>query len=204
MICQAIESLEALKTADFSHDSFNFLVKHPNKPVAEVVRIPQEFGQTLRSDMEVFAVDVNHTRVRTFESMVHCAWEHMHVSFSKVFQFLQTPAPELSPEAVPALCRMTATVLDLSLVSYVVSHGSRFDLNHLQKDMPIITVQGLDSNGLHVNCTLRRLACLHNFLDRNLVWTFQGYSPKELQIGQPMTESSGLYILSRIEDFADI
>jgi hypothetical protein len=106
----------------------------------------------------------------------------------------------LTIDHILAIGRVTALLLDLALLSYTGSHGCRFDNDYLQKDVRNFEV-GWENTPLKFRCSLTRLACLHEFLDKREVWVF------ELQPSNSRWEASHnrpMAILTKMEDFADI
>ncbi|MCJ1479928.1 hypothetical protein MMC06_000082 [Schaereria dolodes] len=108
-----------------------------------------------------------------------------------------------SSASILMICRMTAILLDLGLVAYAGSHGSRFDLEYLKKDCQTIEVSGIFDNAFDIRCNLLRLACLDGFLDQRMLWIFQ-VSTAGKTLASKQKDVKPLSILTRMDDFADI
>ena len=103
------------------------------------------------------------------------------------------------------LCRMTAILLDLALVSYVGSHGLRFDLDFIKTDTSRILINSGEESKLSLECSLQQLACLDEFLDRHKVWVCQFYTGQHsVQTAGSEKASRPMSILTRMEDIADL
>jgi hypothetical protein len=133
--------------------------------------------------------------------------EHIELPCSQLLDILHLPTTEETPRpsaAILDLCRMRSILVDLALVSYVGSHGMRFDRDYLESELPSIIVQGGNGGSFNFNCTVRKLACLDGFLDHEKVWVFQCSVVTQTDPSLQSKECPPLFILTHMEDFADI
>lgn len=206
IICRVLDNFRHLSEAGFCTSYYSFLVKHIANDVAEVVRISADFIDSIKTGIELATVQIG-------EGGIEPDWIDLHLqecleqSCSEALALLRFPREPLqqSHTSIVQLCRMTAILLDLALVSYVGSHGLRFDLDFIKTDTPSILVNSGDEGGLSLECSLQQLACLDEFLDRHKMWVFQSYAGQQpaqtagsKKAGRPMS------ILARMEDFADL
>lgn len=101
------------------------------------------------------------------------------------------------------MCRVTAVILDLALVSYVGSHGTHFTSYVESASEEIRLVSKHADLNVHFKCTFQTLACLNGFLDNTRVWVFQTYQADQGSFGD-FKKSTALSVLARMKDFADI
>jgi hypothetical protein len=99
-----------------------------------------------------------------------------------------------------SLCLLIAYVLDAGFVSYVGSHGSRFDSLFLHDDTGRVTADV--GFGISFEYALKPLACLDGFLDKRHVWVFQNYIHHTPHLQKDKQKK--LSILTYIDVFADI
>lgn len=175
ILCRVLASFDRLKKADFCTSSYNLLVRHDDKDVAEIVRITQNFLDDVKTGIEIASQQIRNGDIGPEAIHMHLQ-ECVEPPCSRLLGMLHWSSPEESPRgscSILALCRMTAILLDLALVSYVGSHGTRFDLHYIQHEVPSITVSASREDFLSFDCTMRQLACLDGFLDHEKVWVFQ-------------------------------
>ena len=210
IVCNVAKTLENMSACNFCTSFFSILVKHPGIDVAEVVKIPIATVQGIKIGFEtVFARlsdDLITPNLSTY--LEDC----LKVSFTPFLAQLGLSYPpdyaQMADDTIDStlmLCRSIAILLDLAIVSYVGSHGSRFDQNYLQRNFNDIEVQNpTDEYSVgNFRCTLLPLACLNEFLDKKEVWVFDfhyGTGDRRSELRTPGL----LYILTRMEDFADL
>ena len=206
IIYRVLDNFRHLSEAGFCKSYYSFLVKYTENDVAEVVRISADFIDSIKTGIELAMVQIG-------EGGIGPDWidlylqECLEQSCSEALALLRFPRKPLqqSHTSIVQLCRMTAILLDLALVSYVGSHGLRFDLDFIKTDTPSILVNSGEESRLSLECSLQKLACLDEFLDRRKMWVFQSYA------GQHPAQTAGskkagrtMPILARMEDFADL
>ena len=203
IICRVLDNFRHLSEASFCTSYYSFLVKHTENNVAEVVRISANFIDSIKTGIENATVHINGLGADQID--LYLQW-FLEQSLSEVLalRFPREPLPQ-SRISILQLCRMTVILLDLALVSYLGSHGLRFDLDFIKTDTPSILVNSGEETRLSLECSLQQLACLDEFLDRRKMWVFQFYA------GQHPAHAAGskkagrlMSILARMEDFADL
>ena len=192
----------------FCTGSFSILLKHQDKDIVEIKRIRSDLLDNIKTGA-VTAIgqiledlDDNAFLVSLIEFLYFpCLRFLEEVGFSK---------PSTAPQNVKAmmmLFRNSALLIDIAIVSYVGSHGSRFDHKYLERDCSIIVGESEDST-LGFRCSLRSLSCLDEFIDKKKVWVFQMYGSHRGYhnlYGLDSTNITGpLSVLTRMEDLADI
>ncbi|KAL2859903.1 uncharacterized protein BJX67DRAFT_386512 [Aspergillus lucknowensis] len=158
-------NLDHLIESGFAKSRFSLLVGHPEHNLAEIVQIPRfaldDLSVHIEAAIKCISYDLDpsllQTHLRLFvEIRVRSLLECIGVS-SDVLQ------EGLSPPVILTRCRMVVLLLDLALVCYVGSHGSRFDNQYLKVSTPRITA---NCDTLSFQCMLQPLACLSGFLDQ--------------------------------------
>ena len=145
-------------------DFFGILVQHAETDVAEVVKIPQKPVESIKTGIEI-AIARTLDDDETDAGRKNLS-ESVEVPYKTVLEqmiFPHSTPVSRSRDLVLMLCRMTVTVLDLALITYVGSRGSRFDLDYLKMNCQDIEVHS--AYIFNFNCTLRRSACLDGFFD---------------------------------------
>jgi len=160
-LCRVLTSFDRLREAGFCTSSYNLLVKHAGKDVAEIVRISRDFLDDVKIGIEIATILICNGDIGPEAIHMHLQ-ECVELPCSRMLEMLHLPYPEVSRSSLSilVLCRKTAILLDLALVSYIGSHGTRFDLDYIQRDVSSIAVQGGGEDLLNFDCTLRQLACL--------------------------------------------
>ena len=210
IICHLLTSFDRLQAAEFSTTFYTMLVKHPGKDMAELVRIEIERILGLKAGIETAIAQI-------FEINSNRNSEIIHVIEMELSDCIAIPSSHLlgtmllpndiEPGHLSILtaCRMTALLLDLSLVSYVGSHGSHFNayIGSRTETFEINNKNGFNGSQNSFTCSLMPLACLDGFLDHARVWVFG--SAKDRPSDRFIADDSvGLSILTQIEEFADI
>ncbi|KAM7216361.1 hypothetical protein V8F06_008283, partial [Rhypophila decipiens] len=197
-----LSGLQQLQKANFCQSSFSLLLKRQDLEAAEIIKIPiQDVDTILNGTL------ANLKRVHERESnigLVHeslCAqvFEPCISLLGRFYWPIDGPPNLPTTELILVTGRITAILLDIALVSYTGSHGCRFDTYYLKKDARTFGVDP-STNLPGFRCSLRRLACLEDFLDKREVWVFEFRTKNEVW----ETDNKRLGVLTRIEDFADI
>ncbi len=177
IICRVLDNFRHLHEAGFCTSHYSFLVKHTENDVAEVVRISADCIDSMKTGIELATVQIGEGGIGPDWIDLHLQ-EWLEQSCSEALALLRVPREPLqqSHTSIVQLCRMTAILLDLALVSYVGSHGLRFDLAFIKTDTSSILVNSGEESKLSLECSLQHLACLDEFLDRHEVWVFQSYA----------------------------
>lgn len=206
IICRVLANLDDMKKAEFCDDFFNVLVENPKEELAEIVRIPVTDVDDIRGSLEIAIPQI----LGQFELK---AWKPYLFDYlvgpcSRMLKRLDCPCDlslTMSTSSIAMLCRMTALMLDLSLNSYMGSHGCRFDLDYIGQDCHDIGVQSSSNDVFSFSFRLRRLACLDRFLDKRMAWCFLLYAkPRVSGSAERAGITKPLSILTRMRDFADI
>ena len=175
IVCNVLENLEFLDRQNFCiSSSYSLLVKHREYSLAELVQVPRSLIAHLRDNLESAATLIHRNSLEPDSSYAYlpvCVLKPSEAILDHLG--LSHPAPSSGATLhILKLCRTTALLMDLALVSYVGSHGTRFDKSFLNPDDQPIDPQGI-TIGDFFSCDLRRLACLDGFLDQKKVWVFQ-------------------------------
>lgn len=198
-------SFDTLSEANFCTSYYSILLEQSDKNVAEIVKIPREILDNVKTGIQAATVQIYKDDI--LPDMIHrYLVECVEEPCSQLLKILHLPAsvPSRSSTAILALCRALSLLADLGLVSYVGSHATRFDKEHLGRDVPTITVGNGESDSLSFDCRTRPLACLRGFLDGEQVWVFRCSvgSLKSFSLKDDLRPE--LSILAHIEEFADI
>jgi hypothetical protein len=206
IICRILASVKRLIGAGFCNSSYNMLLRHPDKEVAEIVNVPRHLLDAIKVGIETATAAIYESDSDTGVEVAHIyLQECIEPPCSQLLNILHLPQAEKFSRSGPSilsLCRMAVVLLDLALVSYAGSHGSRFDLDYLHQELPSVVVEG-QGDSFSFDCTLRQLACLDGFFDHKKVWVFQ-CSVVSGHIAQTDKACPPLLILTRMEDFASI
>jgi hypothetical protein len=206
IMCRVLASFDRLSAANFCTSSYNLLVKHDDNAVAEIVKIPRAFLDDMKIGIETATVQIRDSG--TTPEIIHVTLQEcIELPCSQLLDILHLPTIGETPRpsaAILDLCRMTSILADLALVSYVGSHGVRFDRDYLKSELSSIVVQGRNGGSLNFDCTVRQLACLDGFLDHEKAWVFQCSVATRTDPSPQSKECPPLFILTRMEDFADI
>ncbi|KAJ9659327.1 hypothetical protein H2198_003203 [Neophaeococcomyces mojaviensis] len=206
ILCRISDNFQQLRKAGFCQSYYSCLTKHTGRHIAEVVKIPASLIGSTKSSIAraIRLVRSGHTKSHSNDLQLRgCLQEQCF----EILDLLLRSHPSMNEINVPilVLCRMIAIYLDLALVSYMGSHGVRFDLEYLKEDAPNIRIIAGTDSSLILDCGLEQLACLDDFLDRRKVWVFRIHGS---QVRAPLSGAKyarrSLTILSRMEDFADL
>ncbi|KAI1377583.1 hypothetical protein F4677DRAFT_41307 [Hypoxylon crocopeplum] len=192
VIQSVIDRFDFLVSKRFSTDFFSILLLRDDKDIAEVVKIPRavltDFAEILLATLGAAQEEPRDViselvtpALQQFMSLLGCG--------------------PLTSDALDA-CRVLAYLLDLGLVCYVGSHGSRFDQEQFEREMQSFSVNPEGTFGF--DCSLRPLACLNGFLDARAVWAIDirnDNSPSASEVG---VAKGKLSILTTIDALADI
>lgn len=205
MLCQVLRAFGVLEKSKFSKDFFSFLLRRTAPTnTAEIVKI-----YTL-SKLDSIKVSLENVIAQLLKNI------HIHDPCQYVADFVEEPCSLLSyvgfklPEqrrsnaSMLTIIRMTMILLDLALVSYAGSHGSRFDHEYFGQSTKQIDVLGTSDDTFSFRCSLQRLACLDGFLDSQLVWIFECYSGNCIPVSIQKKSSDQMLLLTRMDAFADI
>ncbi|KIW09894.1 hypothetical protein PV08_11995 [Exophiala spinifera] len=205
ILCRVLANFDALSEANFCTSYYSILLEQSDRNVAEIVKIPRDTLDDIKTGIEaaasqICATDINPDRI--YMHLLAC----VEGPCSKLLKILHLPTSDLSESstAILALCRALSLLADLGLVSYVGSHTTRFDKENLSKEIQVTDVGNGDSDSLHFDCRTRSLACLSGFLDGEQVWVFRCSIGKLKALPLKDDPHPGLYILTHIEEFADV
>lgn len=210
-----IQRFDHLVNCGFATTYFSFLSARPKHNLAEIVPISRDNLAGLASGIDYVISEISSKATATSSSVQSCLERSISTSLNRLLEpFDDTVFPPDSftkQTGLPILeiCRMTVLFLDLALVCYVGSHGSRFDEEYLHVRTPTrgITVNSTHSKSFSFQCTIRCLACLNGFLDHKRVWVFEfihGCGETATTALKRLGHLDSLSILTRMEHFADI
>ena len=189
VLCRVLNSFDCLRDADFCGEFFSILV-HSSMGIAQLVAIHRGELVMLKRSFEKFLCAYG--RDKCYQE----AGTRREVELEGACHTLNEIIGLHPPSSRGlALYRMTVLILDLGLITYVGSHGSLFT-DHIQSEIERIVINFEKENADFVTCSLKRLACLNEFLDTP-VWVFDTEST-----GNPI-ETEGLSILTHMDVFAD-
>ena len=199
-------NLVDMQMAKFCGEFFSVLVERPHNELAEIVRISICHVDYIRTRLEsVLARILETLEVKAIKwylgvsVAVPCGWILELLGYRCTIP--QTPSISSSL----MLCRMVALLLDLALVSYMGSHGRRFDIDYIGKDCRNIKVQCPLEEAFSFSLRLRTLSCLDEFLDNRMAWTLRIYPPRQSMYQEEQRRSTKpLSILTHMADFCDI
>jgi hypothetical protein len=208
MLCQVLESFSMLRRSKFCKDFFSILLRRTTpKETAEIVKIyPSTQLSSLKKSLE-------HIIAQILENIEHGAYgETQYLSkmvggpCSKLLETMgfELPIETRTNQETMDLLQNTMTLLDLALVSYVGSHGSRFDIEFINKDVAYFDVLGASDTALSFRCSRQRLACLNGFLNSREVWVFECYFGSRIVTSVQKGKSSKLLLLTKMDAFADV
>ena len=213
MICNACKSLSAMTACGFCSGSFSILLKYHGKDIVEIRRIPVGLADSLKEGAELVIGQTLESL--DDESLLFSLAQFVLVPCNSILEYLgfeQLPDVKGSTDRMLMLFRLTASLIDAALISYVGSHGSRFDTNHIHEDRsgsgPGCGEIGLYDrrDSLAFKCSLNSLTCLADLIGREQkVWVFTFSYSGHIPNKPDLTEASRpLSVLTKIEDLADI
>ncbi|CAG8972511.1 hypothetical protein HYALB_00001203 [Hymenoscyphus albidus] len=201
ILSQILRTMNSLMATGFCGDSITVLIQRGAKgdALAEMVQIERDailnfhvgIAETIKGILGRLKILSKGRRTAVIMGVLFPACDRIMEILGITF------GDQLFPHHVLLLCRILTLVLDLGLVSYVGSHGSRFDLEYFEVDKPEIVVASDMHSKIGFVFSLRKLACLNQFLNHQQVWTFQPFSRDSLKLGPPIS------ILTSIEAFAN-
>lgn len=205
ILCRVLASFDTLSKANFCTSYYSILLEQSDRKVAEIVKIPRDTLDNVKTGIEAATVQICNGDIHPdviHGHLLKCVEEPCS-QLLKILHLLTSDSSR-SSTAILALCRALSLLADLGLVSYVGSHATRFDKEHLHKEIPTTAVGNGDSDSLHFDCRTRPLACLSGFLDEEQVWVFRCSVGGLKALPLKDDPRSGLFILTHIEEFADI
>jgi len=209
IIQSVIERFDLLVSRKFSSTFFSILVLKDHQDTAEIVKISR---QVLEGIIDALLLAITVARLESNSSnnpeSVDGGLKSLVIPAVLSFLSLLGCAPhaceQLELESLPNIldmCLVIAYLLDLGLICYVGSHGSRFDQEYFGRELKSLNVNA--QGKLQFNCGLQPLACLNSFLNAKSVWTFC----LRVGAGQPLTPATRikkLSILTTIDALSDI
>jgi hypothetical protein len=205
ILCNVLGSLNRLNEVRFCNGFYNIIVEHPEKDIAEIIRISNPLIEGFKAGLESAIKGV----CRPCEDLNEIQDDLMELisePINNLLQILHLSLSNLSPRTTTSiliLCRMTTVVLDLALVSYVGSHASDFG-RYINVDLQSIDIRSEHDYLSDFRCSLKRLACLDGFLDSQKVWVCESRGSHHVKAASRKEESRRLSCLTSMEDFADI
>ena len=207
VIQSVIERFDLLVSGKFSSKFFSIVLLKDDQVTAEIVKIRREIIENISSSLlSSISIVLSEKDSSDYSEIVDIGL----VSFLKpvLLSFLDllgcTPYPHdpldlhSSPDILE-ICLAITYLLDLGLICYVGSHGSRFDQEYFGSEPLSLT----NTHGkLKFDCSLQPLACLNGFLDTKSIWAFRvhlGTSPL-----MPHSAKKKLSILTTIDALSDI
>jgi hypothetical protein len=204
MLCQVLKSFELLQHAKFSTDFFSFLLRKASRnDTVELVKIePSAELSTLKSSFEHVITQILETLVIEDQNLLFMALGQ------PCLRFLSSIGISLDRQIATNLTtlhmlRNTMSFLDLAVVSYVGSHGSRFDLEFMGQEMHEFTICSEFDGLLGFRCSRQRLACLDGFLESRKVWVFE-YGPRLRMSSRTQQNADRFLLLTKMNVFADV
>lgn len=203
ILCQILDSLKTLTHQGFCKDFFTILIQRESKngDIAELVKIERKviigFHEKIARTIMKILNDGQPLSDHVTSSTIR---ETLMPACDKLMEHLEIPLKkDLSLYDILILCRILVLLLDLGLVSYMGSHGSRFDTKYMAQDHSELLVVPQPRGRIGFQFTLKRLACLDEFLNHQQVWIFQPLwiEPKDYKPSNPIS------ILTSVEAFAD-
>lgn len=202
MLCRVLKSFAHLESAGFSKDFFSLLVRRsPDK--AEIVKI---FPALRLESLKLF---IENACAQVLENMgaedpqQYLAYlvKEPCLAFLDDFGLSLPESRVTSSSDILAILRTTTILLDLGLVLYVGSHGSRLE----ETSVGVRTTEiGVSCEAFGFTCSLQRLACLDSFLDTRRVWVFDLYDKIEPETPVRVPPSKGLFLLTTMDSFGDL
>lgn len=206
MLCRVIITFDELQVSGFCTSYYSILLEQENENIAQIAKVPRAVLENLKRALEeAMALDNRLDPIELAMDIEYCCGQ----TCDEVLQILQLQRKARLSTAKSSLqlLRELMLLLDLGLVSYACSHASHFDWQYLHRAVDSIEPSGHQDEAaqdvFRFSCRKRRLACLNDFLDDQVVWTFRctiGQVIRHLDLGT----ASQLLILTRIEEFADI
>lgn len=206
ILSNVLEQLGILRGLSFCRDFYSILVRDHGKDVAELVKIRHSPLEALKSAIESLKEDIT---IRN-ENITDLLRSKIGSLCRNLLHSLRLPldrAVQDDTDNILILLRMTVLILDLALVCYVGSHGSRFDSSALNATSDRIEIRCDSSTIQDVTCSLQPLACLGEFLDDATVWVFEHrdsgrQKPERQKINS--IEQTSLSVLAEIDTFANV
>jgi hypothetical protein len=209
IIQSVIERFDLLASRKFSSTFFSILVLRGHQNAAEIVEIPRDaLGDMITALISAISIarseSSSSNTVRNVDAGLKTLVTPAILSFLGLLGCAPLASEQLeldSPSNILDTCRNIAYLLDLGLICYVGSHGSRFDQEYFGRELKSLNV--IAQSKLQFDCSLQPLACLNGFLDAKSVWTFRWrVSVEEPLMPAPATKK--LFILTTIDALSDI
>jgi ubiquitin len=209
IIQSVIERFDLLVSRKFSSTFFSILVLRDHQDTAEIVKISREALDGI-IDALLFAISIARSESNPLNNSASVDAGLKTLVMPALLSFLgllgcaPNASEQLELESLPnilEMCLVIAYLLDLGLICYVGSHGSRFDQEYFGRELPSLNVNA--QGKLQFDCRLQPLACLNSFLNAKSVWTFC----LRVNAGQPLTPATvikKLSILTTIDALSDI
>lgn len=209
IIQSVIERFDLLASRKFSSIFFSILILRSHQDCAEIVKIPRD---ALGDMTTAFITAISTARsessssyaVENVDACLKTQVVPAILSFIGLLGCAPLTSEQLglnSPSDILDTCRIIACLLDLGLICYVGSHGSRFDQVYFGHELKSLNI--IAQSKLQFDCSLQPLACLNGFLDAKSVWTFQWRVGVEEPL-MPAPATKKLSILTTIDALSDI
>ena len=205
IVCQVLDSFDALHAQGFCGSFFSILVRSTYDDIAEIFKIRESTVRKIKNCIgkAIIALDQADelTSLNTLTRAGRVCLKFLIDVQLAPEESLNLNSTKACPWETSTLTfRLVALILDLGIVTYACSHGSRFDLDYSGRDQSLVRVDSGPDAKIGFTCCLERLACLDDFLDQEPVWVFHTWSPGKTY----GLSKSPLSILTHIEEFADL
>lgn len=203
ILCHILDIIENLTQKGFCDNSFTILIQREPGDIAEIVQIEREaivdfyegIANTIVEMLKVGPPLADHVTSSALLEVLMPACERFMESLGISLE------QSLPLYDILVLCRILTLLLDIGVVSYMGSHGSRFDIEYMTQDYSeFLVTADTESTIIGFRFSLKKLACLDEFLNYQKVWTCQPLwtEPKVSEaLNRPLS------ILTSIKAFAD-
>ena len=171
------DSISQMQAQRFCSTSINILIQHRCKGVIELkpldVRLVEDIRAGVETAISLVIEDMNQdTLLSIVESVALGPCKELMSRLD-----YEVEIGSIAPAAVLLFLRKSILLLDMSIVSYVRSHGSGFGISETRKEVTRVEVSDVDDS-FAFRASFTRLACLDTFLDKREVWVFSIYNHK--------------------------
>jgi hypothetical protein len=206
ILCHVLDNIQLLTRRGFCGGSYTILKQRYTKDgdIAELIQVGGEMLQDFHGAMATTIARLGSLRmfrvdIEALSPMIISAY--LQPGCVKMTKNLKAPLLEdLGTNNTLLLCRVLVDLLDLGLVSYIGSHGTRFDLDYIEQDLSSTLSEVTANSRIGFICSLRRLACLDEFVNNQKVWVFRPLWAFQTQLE---VSDKSLAVLTSIQAFAD-
>lgn len=195
IIRQSMDNFTKMCEEGFTQDFWSIVVRGSPENIAEFIKVEKSTLEMVKSDIEEM---IGHITTADCEVLATVSPESTRFSFWKVLNSLHMlpsrstsnscsrgreknespPSRPFTIDEVSVFLRSVTLLLDMSLVTYVGDHNTRFDQNQIGRNCSPTRVSTKLPEFPGFQCSLQKPACLDSIFENRPIWVFEPLGSK--------------------------